>query len=433
MANYDGILGIVDEEDPISNDVRECIDRFLLLPKEEQNLYFMMYDNGIEYTEKKDEFGKVNPYSLSEWIKTALNHIKGFNSDDCTNYALSKSVANIESFKIIDEKKKEKKIKEGIKFITNTADRVPIFTDEEHNRTVYSDGSIIDNTTGKEIPTSEFVNKVKEINDSIENKPEYNAKDKKDFDFMKRKAENEYPKTMTYVIKSNDGSFKYATELIESAEQEERFLADHKDNLISKVENRDISEVKIPDSAPINTNISKEEIKDLEVLQEKINIPDGYPITTNTPDYIEEDRPLSWDETFMTVAEVFAKRSKDPSTKVGCCIVRDNHIISTGYNGMPITEEGIDNDEVYPWERSEDFAESKYSYVVHAELNTILSSPVSVKGATLYCTLFPCNECAKAIVNSGIKEVVYKSKRSEVMYDVATKMMKNKGIILRQI
>ena len=114
---------------------------------------------------------------------------------------------------------------------------------------------------------------------------------------------------------------------------------------------------------------------------------------------------ISWDEYFMGVALLAAKRSKDPSTQVGACIVDGNNIIiSTGYNGLPI---GCSDDE-YSWER--EGSDTKYQYVVHAELNTILNATgKSLRGARLYVSLFPCNECAKAIIQSGIKEVIYLS------------------------
>lgn len=112
---------------------------------------------------------------------------------------------------------------------------------------------------------------------------------------------------------------------------------------------------------------------------------------------------ISWDEYFMGVALLAAKRSKDPNTQVGACIVdKNNVILSTGYNGFPV---GCSDDE-FPWARTGD--ETKYPYVVHAELNAILNSGgKSLRGATIYVGLFPCNECAKAIIQSGIREVVY--------------------------
>lgn len=112
---------------------------------------------------------------------------------------------------------------------------------------------------------------------------------------------------------------------------------------------------------------------------------------------------ISWDEYFMGVSLLAAKRSKDPNTQVGACIVsRENVILSTGYNGFPI---GCSDDE-FPWDR--EGKDTKYPFVVHAELNAILnSSGKSLKGARIYVDLFPCNECAKAIIQSGISEVVY--------------------------
>ena len=116
---------------------------------------------------------------------------------------------------------------------------------------------------------------------------------------------------------------------------------------------------------------------------------------------------ISWDEYFMGIAMLSAQRSKDNSTQVGACIVNDKHkIVSVGYNGMPM---GCDDDDM-PWEREGVTAlDTKYPFVCHAELNAILNSSFgSLGGCTLYVTLFPCNECAKAIIQSGIKRVVYK-------------------------
>lgn len=116
---------------------------------------------------------------------------------------------------------------------------------------------------------------------------------------------------------------------------------------------------------------------------------------------------ISWDEYFMGVAMLAGKRSKDPSTQVGACIVdNDNKILSQGYNGLP---RGCSDDE-FPWDREGDMLETKYPYVVHAELNAILNSRgTNLYGSKIYVALFPCNECAKAIIQSGIKEVVYLS------------------------
>ena len=114
---------------------------------------------------------------------------------------------------------------------------------------------------------------------------------------------------------------------------------------------------------------------------------------------------ISWDEYFMGVAKLAARRSKDPSTQVGACIVSpEDIIISTGYNGMP---KGCSDDE-FPWDREGE--ETKYPYVVHAELNAILNANGrDLRGSRVYVALFPCNECAKAIIQSGVKEVVYLS------------------------
>lgn len=114
---------------------------------------------------------------------------------------------------------------------------------------------------------------------------------------------------------------------------------------------------------------------------------------------------ISWDEYFMGVAALSSKRSKDPSTQVGACVAsRKNKVLTMGYNGMPI---GCDDDEM-PWDREGDNPlETKYFYVCHAEFNAILNSPTSLEDGRIYVTLFPCNECAKAIIQSGIKEVIY--------------------------
>lgn len=116
---------------------------------------------------------------------------------------------------------------------------------------------------------------------------------------------------------------------------------------------------------------------------------------------------ISWDEYFMGIAMLSAMRSKDNNSQVGACIVSpENKILSLGYNGMPI---GCNDDDM-PWEREGEDLETKYMYVCHSELNAILNSPNhDLKGARMYVTLFPCNECAKAVIQSGIREVVYLS------------------------
>ena len=141
---------------------------------------------------------------------------------------------------------------------------------------------------------------------------------------------------------------------------------------------------------------------------------------------------LSWDEYFMGIATLSAMRSKDPSTQVGACIVNeDKRILSMGYNGMP----RCCSDDEYPWDKNDSALESKYLYVCHAEFNAILNCSVgSVKGCTVYTTLFPCNECAKAIIQSGIREVVYMSDKYADSDSViaAKRMFTTAGVVFRR-
>ena len=142
---------------------------------------------------------------------------------------------------------------------------------------------------------------------------------------------------------------------------------------------------------------------------------------------------ISWDEYFMGVALLSAKRSKDPSTQVGACVINDDkRIIGIGYNGFP---RGCD-DKIYPWGKgNENYLNNKYPYVVHAEANAILNSTRLLKDSVLYVTLFPCNECAKLIIQSGIKEVVYISdKDSGSDMNIASKrMLESAGVKTRQM
>ncbi len=142
---------------------------------------------------------------------------------------------------------------------------------------------------------------------------------------------------------------------------------------------------------------------------------------------------LSWDEYFMGIAMLSAKRSKDPNTSVGACIVSpENRILSVGYNGMP---RGCSDDE-YPWEREGDDLNTKYFYVCHAELNAILNyTGTNMRGARVYTTLFPCNECTKALIQAGINEVIYFSdKYNNTPANIAAKrMFASAGITLRQL
>lgn len=136
---------------------------------------------------------------------------------------------------------------------------------------------------------------------------------------------------------------------------------------------------------------------------------------------------ISWNEFFMGVAELAAKRSRDPNTKVGACIVRDKYIVSTGYNGMPKTCD----DSGFPMTRDGNWLETKYPYVVHAELNAILNAPTTnLKDCKIYVTLFPCCECAKAILQCGIKEVYYLDDKhhNDDTYVASRKMFDTSGV-----
>lgn len=130
---------------------------------------------------------------------------------------------------------------------------------------------------------------------------------------------------------------------------------------------------------------------------------------------------ITWDEYFMSIALLSSLRSKDPNTKVGACIVSEDHkVLSLGYNGMPI---GVDDHKI-PWERVGEPIDTKYFYVCHAELNAILNSNHNLKNSTVYVTLFPCNECTKAIIQSGIKKIVYLSdKYHDTDIEVAARRM----------
>lgn len=140
---------------------------------------------------------------------------------------------------------------------------------------------------------------------------------------------------------------------------------------------------------------------------------------------------LKWDEYFMGIAMLSSQRSKDPSTGVGACIVdANNRILSLGYNGMPF---GCSDDE-YPWDREGAPLETKYIYVCHAELNAILNyNGGPLKGARIYTTLFPCNECTKSIIQKGITEVIYLSDKYADTDSVkaSKRMMQSAGVTYR--
>ena len=155
----------------------------------------------------------------------------------------------------------------------------------------------------------------------------------------------------------------------------------------------------------------------------------------NEQKYLDEctNNNISWDDYFMGVAILSSYRSKDPNTKVGACIVNPNtkRVISMGYNGMP---NGC-SDQDFPWTKTSDNeSETKYPYVVHAELNAILNAKTSVDGCYIYVTLSPCSECMKAIIQSGIKKIIYKDeyKKESEMNKATKKMIQYTGIISEQ-
>ena len=142
---------------------------------------------------------------------------------------------------------------------------------------------------------------------------------------------------------------------------------------------------------------------------------------------------ISWDEYFMGVTLLASKRSKDPNTQVGACIVDESNVIlTTGYNGFPI---GCSDDE-FPWAReSADPLKTKYIYVTHSELNAILNyRGGSLEGSRLYVSLFPCNECAKAIIQAGIRTVIYDSDKYDGTPSVlaSKRMFRAAGVEFRQ-
>lgn len=130
---------------------------------------------------------------------------------------------------------------------------------------------------------------------------------------------------------------------------------------------------------------------------------------------------ISWDEYFMGVAQLSARRSKDPNTQVGACIVnKEKRIIGIGYNGFPSKL----SDDEFPWENDGEFVNTKYPYVVHAEMNALLNATREVTGGTIYVTLFPCHECSKMLIQSGIEEIVYlDDKYNDTESDLAAKKM----------
>lgn len=141
---------------------------------------------------------------------------------------------------------------------------------------------------------------------------------------------------------------------------------------------------------------------------------------------------INWDDYFMGIAILSSMRSKDPNTQVGACIINEEkRIIGVGYNGLP---KGCEDDE-FPWEREGEYLETKYPYVCHAELNAILNSIKSLKNCSIYVALFPCNECSKAIIQSGIKEIIYLSDKYDGTKEnkASKKMLNAAGVKYRKL
>ena len=202
----------------------------------------------------------------------------------------------------------------------------------------------------------------------------------------------------------------------------EKFVQDEQREMTSEDPNKqnlkacmEMADVKI-----INNGSLEDLEKDVEEILKKI-----LPSQSLAGKVAKREDYLSWDDYFMSIALLSAKRSKDPSTQVGACIVnKENKIIGTGYNGFPI---GCSDDDL-PWAREGQPLETKYLYVCHAELNAILNSSTNLNGCRIYLGLAPCGECAKAIIQSGIKEVIYLSdkyahldlyKAAKIMFDLA--------------
>ena len=136
---------------------------------------------------------------------------------------------------------------------------------------------------------------------------------------------------------------------------------------------------------------------------------------------------ITWDQYFMGIAHLSSSRSKYPNTQVGACSVNENNrIVGIGYNGLP---KGCEDD-IFPWEREGEFLDTKYPYVVHAELNAILNSTVNLANCRIYVSLFPCNECAKAIIQSGITEIVFEDDKYHDTQEVkaSRKMLEAAGV-----
>jgi len=145
----------------------------------------------------------------------------------------------------------------------------------------------------------------------------------------------------------------------------------------------------------------------------------------------EARKRISWDECFIRMAHVIADRSQDPSTQAGAVVATENNVVvGVGYNGWP---RGIKSEDL-PWDREGDFENTKYAYVCHAEENAIYNANNSTEGCKIYCTLFPCNECAKTMIQNGIKEVIYESDKyaDTPAVRASKKMFKLAKVAMRQ-
>ncbi|XP_044493405.1 deoxycytidylate deaminase [Mangifera indica] len=146
---------------------------------------------------------------------------------------------------------------------------------------------------------------------------------------------------------------------------------------------------------------------------------------------------LTWDDYFMSIAFLSAERSKDPHRQVGACLVsQDGVILGIGYNGFP---RGCSDDKL-PWAKKSKTGnplETKYPYVCHAEVNAILNTNhASAVGQRLYVTMFPCNECAKIIIQSGVSEVIYfvekRLNNSDTAYVASHQLLSMAGVKVRK-
>ena len=145
----------------------------------------------------------------------------------------------------------------------------------------------------------------------------------------------------------------------------------------------------------------------------------------------EARKRISWDECFMSIAHVISDRSPDPSTQTGAVVVNEkNVIVGVGYNGWP---RGIKTEDL-PWDREGNLEDTKYAYVCHSEENAVYNSNNSTEGCKIYCTLFPCNECAKTLIQNGIKEIIYESDKygDLPVWKASKRMLKLAKVTCRQ-